>query len=348
MSTATPRGRSSQSRARCKCAGGGDRAAPCCFNPLRCLLRCPGRGRGQRDRSTPRTPSRVRDAPVDGAKKESEEPSFFVYAMPNQGGGPAEHSKKKKKQPRIRSIRSCFLKKKNKDRNDNSAVSIRRQVLTPAPSLVAHRPRSPSPEKTQAVAPSMTQPPSPAVTENCSTNSPAPPNRIPATPRPGKQSTSSSASPFPPQWQQPKQMEGLEIVEVATGERLSAHDVGLIEMVGSSPNVSAESSVKSSLEYANNEPAPPPPRTSKRAVMVQREAAAVKSTEPARLWLNGNAETDKDSERFAGPPVAGEADELWAHNIASSRVHAVMLAETVSFTSVCLNIEVREIYKRKK
>ncbi|KAL5219663.1 hypothetical protein ABZP36_020347 [Zizania latifolia] len=332
MSTATPRGRSSQRRARCKCAGGGDRAAPCCFNPLRCLFRCPGRGRGQRDRgrgrSTPRTPSRVRDAPVDGAEHESEEPSFFVYAMPNQGGGPAEHSKKKKKKhgkPRLPSIRSCFLKKKNKERNDNAAVSIRRQALTPAPSLVTHWPRSPSPEKTQAVAPSVTQPPSPAVTENCSTNSPAPPNRIPATPRPGKQSTSSSASPFPPQWQQPEQVEGLEIVEVATDERLSAHDVGLIEMVGSSTDVSAESSVKSSLEYGNNEP---PPRTSKRAVMVQREAAAVKSTEPARLWLNGNAETDKASERFTGPPVAGEADELWAHDIASSRVHAVMLAET--------------------
>lgn len=40
-------------------------------------------------------------------------------------------------------------------------------------------------------------------------------------------------------------MEGLEIVEVATGERLSAHDVRLIEMAGSSVNVFAELSVKS-------------------------------------------------------------------------------------------------------
>lgn len=40
-------------------------------------------------------------------------------------------------------------------------------------------------------------------------------------------------------------MEGLEIVEVATDERLSAHDVRLIKMAGSSINVFAELSVKS-------------------------------------------------------------------------------------------------------
>uniref|UniRef100_A0A0E0KCQ7 Uncharacterized protein n=1 Tax=Oryza punctata TaxID=4537 RepID=A0A0E0KCQ7_ORYPU len=325
MSTATPRGRSSQRRTRCKCAsgGGGDRAAACCFNPLRSLFRCPGRGRGRRSRSRHTTPSKVRDAPVaGGAEQQSEEPSFFVYAMPNQGGGgvTADHGKNKKKKhskPCLPSIRLCFRSKKNKERKANAAVIARRQALTPAPSLVTHAPHSPSaPEKAQAVAPSVTQP-----------HSPATPNRIPATPRPGKHSTSSSSapSPFPPQWQQPKQVEGLEIVEVATGERLSAHDVGLIEMVGSSADVSAVSSVKSSLDYTN-EP-PQQLRTSKQTA-VERKAVVVKANEPTRLWLNGNAGKGKAGERFTGPPVAGEADELWAHDIACSRVHAVMLAET--------------------
>ncbi|KAB8091458.1 hypothetical protein EE612_016941 [Oryza sativa] len=344
MSTvATPRGRSSQRRTRCKCAGGGggDRAAACCFNPLRSLFRCPGRGRGRRSRSRSRhtTPSKVRDASVaGGVEQQSEEPSFFVYAMPNQGGGDgvtADHSKKKKKKkhskPRLPSIRSCFRGKKNKERKANAAAVVaRRQALTPAPSLVTHPPHSPStPEKTQAATPSATQPPSPAVTENGRTNSPATPNRIiPATPRPGKHSTSSASapSPFPPQWQQPKQVEGLEIVEVATGERLSAHDVGLIEMVGSSADVSAESSVKSSLDYAND---PPQQLT----VSSKRKPAVVKATEPTRVWLNGNAVKGKAGERFTGPPVAGEADELWAHDIACSRVHAVMLAETGLITA---------------
>ncbi|KAF0910098.1 hypothetical protein E2562_001333 [Oryza meyeriana var. granulata] len=337
MSTATPRGRSSQRRTRCKCSGGGgDRAAPSCFNPLRSLFRCPGRGRGRRSRSRSRqrTPSRVREAPVAGAEQQSEEPSFFVYAMPNQGGGgvTAGHSKKKKKhrKPSLPSIQSCFRGKKNKERKANATVIARRQALTPGPSLVTHPPCSPSrPEKTQAVAPSMTQPPSPAATENGSTNSPAPPHRIPATPRPGKQSTGSSApSPFPTQWQQPKQVEGLEIVEVATGERLSAHDVGLIEMVGSSADVSAESSAKSSLDHVNE---PPQQLRTSKWMAAERKATVVKAVEPPRLWLNGNAGTNSAVERFTGPPVAGEADELWAHDIACSRVHAAMLAETVSF-----------------
>ncbi|XP_040377865.1 argininosuccinate lyase, chloroplastic isoform X1 [Oryza brachyantha] len=342
MSTATPRGRSSQRRSRCKCAGGGgDRSAPCCFHPLRSLFRCPGRGRGRRSRSRSRhatTPSKVRDAPVAGAEQESEEPSFFVYAMPDQGGGAAaDHSKKKKnkkkkknRKARLPSIHACFRGKKNRERKASAAVIERRQALTPAPSLVTHPPHSPStPEKTRSVAPSVTQPPSPAVTENGGTHSPALPNRIPGTPRPGKKSTGSSTpSPSRPQWQQPKQVEGLEIVEVATGERLSAHDVGLIEMVGSSNDVSAESSVKSSLDYVN-EP-PPQLRATKPTAL---EKTQKKATEPPRLWLNGKTETGTAGERFTGPPVAGEADELWAHDIACSRVHATMLAETGLITA---------------
>jgi hypothetical protein len=53
-------------------------------------------------------------------------------------------------------------------------------------------------------------------------------------------------SPFAPPQSQPqpaKGVEGIEIVEVATSERLSTHDLGLIEMVaGSSTDNSAESS----------------------------------------------------------------------------------------------------------
>uniref|UniRef100_J3LN18 Uncharacterized protein n=1 Tax=Oryza brachyantha TaxID=4533 RepID=J3LN18_ORYBR len=290
MSTATPRGRSSQRRSRCKCAGGGgDRSAPCCFHPLRSLFRCPGRGRGRRSRSRSRhatTPSKVRDAPVAGAEQESEEPSFFVYAMPDQGGGAAaDHSKKKKnkkkkknRKARLPSIHACFRGKKNRERKASAAVIERRQALTPAPSLVTHPPHSPStPEKTRSVAPSVTQPPSPAVTENGGTHSPALPNRIPGTPRPGKNSN----------------------------------------------DVSAESSVKSSLDYVN-EP-PPQLRATKPTAL---EKTQKKATEPPRLWLNGKTETGTAGERFTGPPVAGEADELWAHDIACSRVHATMLAET--------------------
>ena len=121
------------------------------------------------------------------------------------------------------------------------------------------------------------------------------------------------------QQQQPKQVEGLEIVEVATGERLSTHELGLIEMVGSSTDNSAESSVKSSLDYVNE-----PPLPAKRTV-VEREAAAV--------WLNGKSAESRARERFSEPLVAAAAEELWTHDVACSRVHAVMLAETVRCSS---------------
>uniref|UniRef100_K3XZG2 Uncharacterized protein n=2 Tax=Setaria italica TaxID=4555 RepID=K3XZG2_SETIT len=178
--------------------------------------------------------------------------------MPNQGGfgsGGGEHKKKTKhRKPRMPSFGSCFRRKKKerKQARATATAGVPRPALTPASSLLTHPPGSPSPEKTQApTTPLMTQPPSPAPTENGSTiNSPAPPGRQQATPRPGKQSPDDSArsSPLAPRMQQPKQVEGLEIVELATGERLSAHELSLIEMVGSSADGSAESSVKSSLE----------------------------------------------------------------------------------------------------
>ncbi|KAL6649793.1 hypothetical protein ACP70R_014017 [Stipagrostis hirtigluma subsp. patula] len=348
----TPRGRSSHRRGRCKCAGGdGCRGTPCCFNPLRSLFRCPGRGRGRsrsRHRRHQRTPSRVRDvAPADvGAqsqRSQEEEPSFFVYAMPNQGaagggGGGADHKKKKKKNRKARmpSFGSCFRRKK-KERKAKAAaaaaVSARRPALTPASSLLTHPPYSPPPEKAQAVTPSMTQPPSPAPTENGSISSPAPPARAPATPRPDKQSPEpdSARSPLALQRPQPKQVEGLEIVEVATGERLSTHDLGLIEMVGSS--ASEESSAKSSLEYVNETPPPPPPAAAAAAAkrtVVERGAEVVKARELPCLWLNGKTLESRARERFVEPLVAAEAEELWAHHIACSRVHAAMLADTVS------------------
>ncbi|KAK3151395.1 hypothetical protein QOZ80_3AG0245310 [Eleusine coracana subsp. coracana] len=383
MST-TPRGRSSHRRdIRCKCAG-GDRAA-CCFNPLRSLFRCPGRGRS---RSKHRTPSRVRDAPTPPAGvgshqqqqgQHEEEPSFFVYAMPNQDGtGNKKKKKKKHRKPCVPSLGSCFRRRsKNKERKDGAAATTndRRPALTPATSMLTHPPDSPLPveKSSQTATPFMTQPPSPAPTENTSVvNSPAPPARqsaattaraLPATPRPGKQSTdspfapqmqqSTTDSPFAPQMQQqstadsawspfaPQQSEkpnknmvkGIEIVEVATGERLSTHDLGLIEMVAgsSTDNSSAESSVKSSLEYVN-EPVPPP---AKQITVVQREAAAVTTTKatrepPVKLWLNGKTMESRARERFTEPLKAAEAEELWAHDIACSRVHASMLAETVT------------------
>ncbi|RCV45161.1 hypothetical protein SETIT_9G431300v2 [Setaria italica] len=351
--SATPRGRSSHRRTRCKCLGGskGDRATPCCsFNPLRSLIRCPGGRSRSRSRSRgkhrhQRTPSRVRDAPAVGGVQlqqgQEEEPSFFVYAMPNQGGfgsGGGEHKKKKKhKKPRMPSFGSCFRRKKKerKQARATATAGVPRPALTPASSLLTHPPGSPSPEKTQApTTPLMTQPPSPAPTENGSTiNSPAPPGRQQATPRPGKQSPDDSArsSPLAPRMQQPKQVEGLEIVEVATGERLSAHELSLIEMVGSSADGSAESSVKSSLEYVNEPPPPQPP--AKRAV-VEREAKVVKvHQEVPKLWLNGKSAESRARERFAKPLVAAEAEELWAHDVACSRVHATMLAETVRSSS---------------
>nr|CAB3501060.1 unnamed protein product [Digitaria exilis] len=376
-SATTPRGRSSsysQTRCKCKCLGGskGDRATPCCsFNPLKSLFRCPGgRGRSRsRSKHRQRTPSRVCDvAPVAATAsvplqqgQEEEEPSFFVYAMPNQGGfgssgGGAEHKKKKHKtKPCMPSFGSCFRRKKKKERKQQqqainnkaataatTAVGHPRPALTPASSLLTHPPGSPSlhDKTTQAATPttpSMTQPPSPAPTENDSTiNSPAPPGhrqRQPPTPiRPGEQPTDSamSSSPFARRMhqQQPKQVvEGLEIVEVATGERLSAHELSLIEMVGSS----AESSVKSSLEYANEPPVVPQPQQqpAKRAV-VERETAEVvnKVQEVPKLWLNGKSAESRARERFAKPLVPVEAEELWAHDVACSRVHATMLAET--------------------
>jgi len=136
--------------------------------------------------------------------------------------------------------------------------------------------------------------------------------------------------------QQPKHAEGLEIVEVATGERLSAHELSLIEMVGSSTDGSAESSVKSSLEYVNeNEPPPPAKRT-----VVEREAEVVKVREVPKLWLNGKPAEPRAGERFARPLVAAEAEELWAHDVACSRVHATMLAETVSSSSSLTLVQV--------
>ncbi|CAN6289685.1 unnamed protein product [Urochloa humidicola] len=350
--SATPRGRSSSHRrTRCKCLGGGggssskgDRATPCCsFNPLRSLFRCPGgrgRSRSRGDKHRQRTPSRVCDAPAGGGVQlqqqgQEEEPSFFVYAMPNQGGfggggGGAEHKKKKKKRgkPRMPSFGSCFRSKNKKERKQAkakaaAAASAPRPALTPASSLLTHPPGSPSPppEKTQAaLSPSMTQPPSPAPTEiGSAVNSPAPPGRQPATP-----STDSARSRLaPPRMQQePKHVEGLEIVEVATGERLSAHELSLIEMVGSS----AESSVKSSLEYANEPPPPPPP--------AKRTAEVVSVREVPKLWLNGNKSAESRArERFAKPLVPAEAEELWAHDVACSRVHATMLAETGLITA---------------
>ena len=233
------------------------------------------------------------------------------------------------------SFGSCFRsRKKKKERKQARAAAATasanapRAALTPASSLLTHPPGSPSPPEktTQAPIPSMTQPPSPAPTENGSTiNSPAPPGRQPATPRPGKQPTDSPPSPFAPQMQQPKHAEGLEIVEVATGERLSAHELSLIEMVGSSTDGSAESSVKSSLEYVNENEPPPAKRT-----VVEREAEVVEVQEVPKLWLNGKP---RAGERFARPLVAAEAEELWAHDVACSRVHATMLAETVSSSS---------------
>ncbi|WVZ56675.1 hypothetical protein U9M48_007169 [Paspalum notatum var. saurae] len=353
MST-TPRARgrsSSHHRARCKCLGvgggnKGDRATPCCsFNPLRSLFRCPGRDRSRRSRSKhrQRAPSRVRDAPVAAGAQaqqqtQEEEPSFFVYAMPNQqggfgggGGGGEKHKKTRRGKPRMPSFGSCFRRNKKKRKQQATAGGGRRPALTPAASLLTHPPGSPAPEKAQAVTPSVTQPPSPSPTENGSAvTSPAPRGRQPATPRPAKQSTDSAhQSPFAlqTQQQQPKQVEGLEIVEVATGERLSTHELGLIEMVGSSLDNSAESSVKSSLEYVSE---PPPQRTVKRT-MAEREAVVVK--EVPKLWLNGTSAESRARERFAEPLVTTAAEELWAHDVACSRVHAVMLAETVSCSS---------------
>ncbi|KAK3147471.1 hypothetical protein QOZ80_3BG0282760 [Eleusine coracana subsp. coracana] len=390
MST-TPRGRSSHRRGvRCKCAG-GDRAA-CCFNPLRSFFRCPRRGRS-RSKSKNRTPSRVRDAPTPPAgvaaqqqqgQQQEEEPSFFVYAMPNQdGAGNNKKKKKKHRKPCVPSLGSCFRSRKNKNKERKAGAADRRPALTPATSMLTHPPGSPVPveKSSQTATPSMTQPPSPAPTENTSVvNSPAPPGRqsaattpsraLPATPRPGKQSTDDSArSPFAPQMQQsttdspfaPPQMqqqstadsawspfapqqsqgptknmvEGIEIVEVATGERMSTHDLGLIEMVAgsSTDNSSAESSMKSSLEYVN-EP-PPPPLATKQITVVEREAAVATTTKatrerPVKLWLNGKTMESRARERFTEPLKAAEAEELWAHDIACSRVHASMLADTVT------------------
>ncbi|CAN6295365.1 unnamed protein product [Urochloa humidicola] len=357
---ATPRGRSpSRRRTRCKCLGGrsskGDRATPCCsLNPLKSLFRCPGgrgRSRSRGGKHRQRTPSKVRDAPagaggdVQPQQGQEEEPSFFVYAMPNLGGfgGGAEHKNKKKKKrrtPRMPSFGSCFRSnKKKKERKQAKAAaaaataSVPRPALTPASSLLTHPPGSPTPpEKTQAASPSMTQPPSPAPTEiGSAISSPAPPGRRPATPRPGDQATDSARSPLAPQ--QPKQVEGLEIVEVATGERLSAHELSLIEMVGSSADGSAESSVKSSLEYASEPPPVPQPPAKRAAAVVERKAETVKVREGPKLWLNGKSAESRARERFAKPLVPAEAEELWAHDVACSRVHATMLAETVSSSS---------------
>ncbi|PNT77542.1 hypothetical protein BRADI_1g64603v3, partial [Brachypodium distachyon] len=325
MSTMTPRGRSSSHRrTRCKCAGGAHRATPCCFNPLRSLFRCPGRGRSRSRHSRSRTPSRVRDASAAGIGAEhaqqGQEPSFFVYAMPADGSAGAENNNKKKKHRKppclpSMSIRACFLRKKNKKKERKAIAIARRQALTPAPSMVTHPPRSPpASEFTPAATPAVSQPPSPpAVPESGNvSNSPATPGRkLPATPQP----TDSAWATFPPQ-----QVDGLQIVELATGERLSAHGVGLIEMVGSDDD-SAVSSMKSSLEFINE---PPPPRS-------QQPAAVVKAREQPTLWLNGGAaKAGSTGARFAEPLVVAEANELWAHDIECSRAHADMLAETVS------------------
>jgi len=259
--------------------------------------------------------------------QEEEEPSFFVYTMPNHSGFGAatdEHNKKKKKKkkhrkPRMPSFGSCFRRKKKERRQTKTAatVSALRPALTPAASLLTHPPGSPASEKAQAATtPSVTGPPSPAPTENGSTtvNSPEPTGRQPATARPASKHLT-------------------EIVEVATGEQLSTHELGLIEMVGSSADISAESSVKSSLDYVNEPPLPPP---AKRTV-VEREAAAavpVKINEvPPKLWLNGKSAESRARERFSEPLVAVAGEELWAHDVACSRVHAVMLAETVRCSS---------------
>ncbi|CAM0872858.1 unnamed protein product [Alopecurus aequalis] len=328
MST-TPRGRSSSHRrTRCKCLGGGGRGAkpstPCCFNPLRSLFRCPGRGRG-RSRSRSRSQSRNRTAPSRvsadvGTEQQGQEPSFFVYSM----GNAAENNKKKKhKKARLPSIRSCFRSKK-KERKANA----RRQPLTPAPSMVTHPPRSPPapPESTPAMT--VTQPPSPVFAETGNVNSPATPDRRPT---PMGPSTDSAWSPIPPQRQQQQQQVDVrvQIVEVATGQRLSAHDAALIEMVESSTDDSAQSSMKSSLEFMNE---PSPQRPVKRMVPDREAALAVKAKarESPRLWLNGNAEKAGTGTRFSEPLVMAEANELWAHDIACSRAHADMLADTVS------------------
>jgi hypothetical protein len=303
----------------------------------------------------------VRDAPAGGdvqlQQGQEEEPSFFVYAMRNNqggfgsGGGGAEHNKKKKhKKPRMPSFGSCFRRKKKERkqaRGTAATASAPRPALTPASSLLTHPPGSPSPaEKTQATTPSMTQPPSPAPTENGSTiNSPAPPGRQPASPRPrpGKLSPDSArlSSPLAPRMQQPKQVEGLEIIEVATGERLSAHELSLIEMVGSSTDGSAESSVKSSLEYVDE---PPPPQPTAKRTAVGRGAEVVKVQDVQRVWLNGKSDESRARERFAKPLVAAEAEELWAHDVACSRVHATMLAETVRSSSPMTLVYVELIF----
>uniref|UniRef100_A0ACD5XK33 Uncharacterized protein n=1 Tax=Avena sativa TaxID=4498 RepID=A0ACD5XK33_AVESA len=336
--SSTPRGRSSSHRrTRCKCLGGGSgsggkpSSTPCCFNPLRSLFRCPGRGRG---RSRSRSKSRNRTAPsrvssdVGTETTQGQEPSFFVYSM---GTAPENNNNKKKKhrKARLPSIRSCFRSKK-KERK----ASARRQPLTPAPSMVTHPPRSPPapPENTPAVT--VTEPPSPAFAETGNVNSPATPDRRPAAPTgPGMQlSTDSAWPPFTPQRQ--RQVEGLQIVEVATGQRLSAHDAALIEMVESSIDDSAESSMKSSLEFINE---PSPQRPVKRMVADREVAVAVKASATARearkLWLNGNAEKAGTGARFSERLVMAEANELWAHDIACSRAHADMLADTGLITS---------------
>ena len=243
------------------------------------------------------------------------------------GGVPENNNnnKKKHKKASLPSIRACFRSKK-KERKANA----RRQPLTPAPSMVTHPPRSPPapPQNTPAVT--VTQPPSPAFAEAGNVNSPATPDRRPApTGPPGKQpSTDSAWPPFTPQRQQ--QVDGLQIVEVATGQRLSAHDAALIEMVESSiDDDSAHSSMKSSLEFINE---PSPQRPVKRMVPDREAAVAVKAKarEAPRLWLNGNAEKARNGGRFSEPLVMAEANELWAHDIACSRAHADMLADTVS------------------
>ncbi|PWZ07681.1 hypothetical protein Zm00014a_042547 [Zea mays] len=348
MST-TPRarGRSSHRRARCRCLGGNkeDRATPCCsFNPLRPLFRCPRRHRSRsrsRSKHRQRTPSTVRDAPVAAAAQQQtqeDEPSFFVYAMPNQSGfGATDKHKKNKKyrKPRMPSFGSCFRRRK-KERGQAKAaaatVSAPRPALTPISSLLTHTPGSPASEKLQAATtPSVTQPPSPVPTENGSTavNSPAPTGRQPASARPAKHSTDSMWSPFAPemQQQQPKQV---EVVDVETGDRLSTHELGLIEMLGSSTDNSAESSAKSSLDNVNEPPLPPAKRT-----VLERDAAAVpmKIKEAPKLWLNSKSAESRARERFSEPLEAAAAEELWPHDVVCSRVHAVMLAETVSCSS---------------
>jgi hypothetical protein len=240
------------------------------------------------------------------------------------GNAPENSKKKKHRKARLPSVRSCFRSKK-KERKANA----RRQPLTPAPSMVTHPPRSPPapPENTAAVT--VTEPPSPAFADTGNVNSPATPDRRPApTGPPSKQpSTDSAWPPLTPQRQH--QVEGLQIVELATGDRLSAHEASLIEMVESSIDDSAESSMKSSLEFINE---PSPQRAVKLMSAGRETAVAVKATarEAPRLWLNGNAEKAGTGGRFSEPLVMAEANELWAHDIACSRAHADMLADTVS------------------